>query len=201
MSNKIAVIGGGIVGTSCALALQQRGLQVSLFDPDPVVKETSYGNAGVLSTSSVLPMNNAKLWGSLPSLLKGSLELQYRKGYLAKNLPWLARFMLVANQKSDNQRVAALYPLVRRSIELHRQWLELAGEASRLRETGWVKAYSSAQSFDGGEYERACLTGSGVCLELLDGQQLAELEPALQSALPGRFGYATRRVSIIRQRW
>ena len=50
---RILVVGGGIVGVCNALALQQAGHQVSLIDRGTPGRETSYGNAGVLSESSV----------------------------------------------------------------------------------------------------------------------------------------------------
>ncbi|MED5304923.1 MAG: FAD-dependent oxidoreductase, partial [Pseudomonadota bacterium] len=49
---RILVVGGGIVGVCNALALQQAGHQVSLIDRGTPGRETSYGNAGVLSESS-----------------------------------------------------------------------------------------------------------------------------------------------------
>ena len=45
------VVGGGIVGVCNALALQRAGCQVSLIDRGAPGRETSYGNAGVLSES------------------------------------------------------------------------------------------------------------------------------------------------------
>ena len=45
---KVAVVGGGIVGVSNALALQKAGHQVTLIDRRTPGRETSYGNAGVL---------------------------------------------------------------------------------------------------------------------------------------------------------
>ena len=41
---KVAVVGGGIVGVSNALALQKAGHQVTLIDRRAPGRETSYGN-------------------------------------------------------------------------------------------------------------------------------------------------------------
>ncbi len=40
-----------MVGVSCALALQKRGIAVTLIDRKAPGRETSYGNAGVLAAS------------------------------------------------------------------------------------------------------------------------------------------------------
>src|SRR5262249_49496132 len=49
------VLGAGIVGTSVALHLVKRGLAVALIDRRAPGEETSYGNAGVIEGSMLLP--------------------------------------------------------------------------------------------------------------------------------------------------
>ncbi|MEK9554100.1 MAG: FAD-dependent oxidoreductase, partial [Alphaproteobacteria bacterium] len=63
VSRRIVIVGGGIVGVCNALALQRAGHQVTLVDRATPGRETSYGNAGVLSESSIGVLNN-------PGLLK-----------------------------------------------------------------------------------------------------------------------------------
>ena len=53
IKRSITVIGGGIVGVAAALKLQLDGHKVRLIDRKEPGRETSYGNAGVLSDSSV----------------------------------------------------------------------------------------------------------------------------------------------------
>ena len=49
INKSITVIGGGIVGVAAALKLQLDGHKVRLIDRKEPGRETSYGNAGVLS--------------------------------------------------------------------------------------------------------------------------------------------------------
>ena len=46
----VVVLGAGIVGVSAAFAVRQRGLSVVLVDRREPGNETSYGNAGILSS-------------------------------------------------------------------------------------------------------------------------------------------------------
>jgi D-amino-acid dehydrogenase len=55
MTVDVCVIGAGIVGITTALELQQRGLDVLLIDRDEPGKQTSFGNAGVLSSTENAP--------------------------------------------------------------------------------------------------------------------------------------------------
>ena len=54
-TSDIAVLGAGIVGVCVALKLQEQGRQVLLIDRDHPGAATSFGNAGLIERSSVLP--------------------------------------------------------------------------------------------------------------------------------------------------
>ena len=55
-SSEVIVVGAGIVGVSTAIWLQRSGLTVSLIDRKPPASETSYGNAGILASASIVPV-------------------------------------------------------------------------------------------------------------------------------------------------
>src|SRR2546430_17202027 len=65
----VIVLGAGIVGVSAAYAVRQRGLSVILIDRREPGSETSYGNAGILSSGSVLPPNKPSPWNALPTYM------------------------------------------------------------------------------------------------------------------------------------
>src|SRR6266849_6498243 len=65
----VIVLGAGIVGVSAAIAARQRGLSVVLVDRREPGSETSYGNAGILSSGSMLPLNKPSLWSALPAYM------------------------------------------------------------------------------------------------------------------------------------
>ena len=62
------VLGAGIVGTSIALHLAKRGLAVALVDRRGPGEETSYGNAGVIEGSTLLPHPFPRGLGRLPTM-------------------------------------------------------------------------------------------------------------------------------------
>ncbi|HAG23421.1 MAG TPA: amino acid dehydrogenase, partial [Alphaproteobacteria bacterium] len=91
---KVAVVGGGIVGVSNALALQKAGHQVTLIDRRAPGRETSYGNAGVLSESSVGVLNSPGLLKSLPKLLLGkSNSVRFSPTFVLRRLGWMLSFL------------------------------------------------------------------------------------------------------------
>jgi glycine oxidase len=51
----VAIVGGGIIGTSCALALAEAGLRVVILDRQEPGREASWAAAGMLSPAPHLP--------------------------------------------------------------------------------------------------------------------------------------------------
>ncbi len=66
MSNKVVIIGAGIVGVSTALWLQRDGFKVTLIDKSGPAEGTSYGNGGVLASCGVVPVTGPGLISAAP---------------------------------------------------------------------------------------------------------------------------------------
>src|SRR5882724_11405666 len=140
----VVVLGAGIVGVSAAYAARQRGLSVILVDRREPGSETSYGNAGVLSSGSILPLNKPSLWRALPSYIgNASAALRWNPLWAMRNIDWIVRFLGNAVAAQTKPRAAALHGLIGASLKLHREWIVKAGEPNRIRETGWLKAWRS----------------------------------------------------------
>ena len=68
-NNRVAVLGAGVIGLSCAYQLQRQGYQVTLYDPKPPGSQCSFGNAGHFATEQVFPMACSSLLPKLPKML------------------------------------------------------------------------------------------------------------------------------------
>jgi D-amino-acid dehydrogenase len=180
MRGRIAVLGAGMVGIACALELQRRGASVTLVDRRAPGMETSYGNAGVMARSSLLPFNHPGLWRSLPRLLGNrSAQLRHDPWFLARNLGWALGFLASARQSVFERTTVALDALIRLSMAEHRRLLAEAGAAHRLRDNGWIFLYRSSQGYEGGRLLRQTLERFGITAVTLDAFGLSDLEPDL----------------------
>ena len=95
MKTDVCVIGAGIIGIVTALELQERGVEVLLVDRGEPGLQTSFGNAGVLSVSTVLNVNNPGLFRAAPKLLAGAMPyFDYNFSYALSRLGWLGAFFL-----------------------------------------------------------------------------------------------------------
>jgi len=173
----VAVLGAGIVGISAGIAARQRGLSVVVIDRREPGSETSYGNAGILSSGSILPLNKPSLWSALPGYLGNtSAALRWDPMWVMRNLDWVARFLGNAVPSRTRPRAVALNGLIGASLKLHREWIVKANAGQRIRETGWLKAWRS-DATQTAKQEQAFLAEFGIKSDLLDRQAISALEP------------------------
>jgi D-amino-acid dehydrogenase len=173
----VIVLGAGIVGVSAAYAARQRGLSVVLVDRREPGSETSYGNAGILSSGSITPLNVPSLWNALPKYLTNKHPaLRWDLACSLRNAGWIARFLANARAPRTRPRAAALHGLIVASLKLHREWIVKANAPHRIRETGWLKAWRS-DAVASAKAEQAVLAEFGIPSELLDRQAISALEP------------------------
>src|SRR5260370_2282621 len=173
----VVVLGAGIGGVSAAYAARQRGLSVVLVDRREPGSETSYGNAGILSSGSILPLNKPSLWNALPGYITNRhAALRWDPGWAIANIDWIVRFLANAAPSRIKPRATALHGLIGASLKLHREWIVKADAAQRIRETGWLKAWRS-DALAAAKQEQVFLAEYGIESRLLDRQAISALEP------------------------
>jgi D-amino-acid dehydrogenase len=175
----VVVLGGGMVGVATANAAQQRGFKVVLVDRREPGSETSYGNAGILSSGSIFPLNMPSLWRKLPGYLANrDPALRWNPAWALRNARWVAGFLANASSTQSRPRATALRGLIAASLALHRDWIVKAGAPQRIRETGWLKAWRS-DAVAAAKADQAALADYGIKSELLDRQAISALEPGI----------------------
>ena len=119
---KIAVVGAGILGVSTAEWLRRDGAEVELIDRiEPGSPEqTSYGNAGLLASSSIVPVAVPGLIAKIPGmLLNPDSPLFLRWSYLPRMLPWIARYLANGNERKVREIAGGLAHIIGDSVEQH----------------------------------------------------------------------------------
>ena len=96
----ILIIGSGIVGICTGIELIRRGYSVTLMDPNQPGSQTSYGNAGVITDSSLMVINNPQLRKSLLSLVfTKQTSFRYSILFVLSRLYWVICFLIFINKK------------------------------------------------------------------------------------------------------
>ncbi len=186
MPLRIGIVGAGIVGASCALALAREGHQVTVFDPHPPggPHAASHGNGGWISPASILPMSFPGLWKKIPGyLLDPQGPLTLRAASLPSLLPWLWRFVR-AGSNWDKVRVtaASLHRLLQDAPDRHREFAQWAQASHLLHHTGLLYLYPDRAAFDAEAQAWQVRREHGLSWVELQGEALQARAPALPRA-------------------
>jgi len=173
-----AVVGAGIVGICSALSLQERGLRVTLIDPNGPAEQASFGNAGVISTWSCVPQSMPGLWKNVPKwLLDPEGPIALRWSYLPKFLPWMVRFFAAGRADRIPAIADALLQLHRPTVDLYRHHLAGTGHEDLVRDSMYVFVYRAPNMPNLDNLEWRLRLERGVPLEKIDAATLRDIEP------------------------
>ena len=179
----ITVLGAGIVGTCCALALQRDGFSVTLIDRDGPGAGTSSGNAGLIQTGTPMPMATPGMLRKVPAMLldpKGSLVIRWR--YLPRLLPWLWRFLRQSSARRTEANASAQMRLLDHVGDAYRELVRAAGAEDMLRYKGLLFVYRGAADARDAEWEMDLFRRHGARVDAVSADELRQMEPALNRA-------------------
>jgi D-amino-acid dehydrogenase len=147
----VVIIGAGAVGVISAIEALRDGLRVTLIDPGQPGGEqaASYGNAGWLSSHSVIPPAGPGAWKKVPKYLADPLgPLTVRWQYLPQVLPWLVRYLWSGWTAARLEATAvALRSLLRDAPQLHTRLADEAGVGELVERRGVMHVYPSSADF------------------------------------------------------
>jgi D-amino-acid dehydrogenase len=179
----VVIIGSGAVGTVSALECLRAGHRVTVIEPGPAGGEhaTSYGNAGWLSSHSVIPPGEPGMWKKVPSFLLDPLgPLSIRWSYLPKVMPWLLRFLLAARTPAQIEATArAMRTLLVDAPKLHAGLASEAGVAHLIERRGVLHVYPDRAHFEADARSWAIRRKVGIEWLELSADELRQREPLL----------------------
>lgn len=180
----IVVIGAGVVGLSTALYLRRSGRDVTIIDPLPPPGGASYGNAGMISADTSVPIALPGMLRKVPSWLTDPLgPLAVRPSYFPKALPWLMRWIAASRMP----RVLEISDAMR---ALHKDaflcWKELLGPqnfADLVRPAGQVHVWETDTETPGAALERQLRERQGIASQALTSDDLRQMFPGISTAV------------------
>ena len=180
---QVLVVGAGIVGLALAWRLRRAGATVAVLDPKPPGEGTSFGNAGAISASSVVPLAMPGVLRDVPKmLLDRDAALHVPADYWLRALPWFARFIAAARPGRVAQVAAALDQLHRLAVERHLALAQEIGAPELITCAGHLYLYRSPQQLAKEAANWRLRREHGARVETLDRAALTALEPAVGAA-------------------
>ncbi len=174
------VIGAGVVGLSTALYLRRAGVAVVVIDPLPPAGGASFGNAGLLSPDTAVPIALPGMLRKVPGWLTDPLgPLSVRPSYFPRAVPWLLRWI----RSGQLQRVMAISDAMR---ALHRDtlgcWQELLGAPlyrELIRPIGQVHVWEGEGDSANAQVEQQVRDRHGIRTETLTADDLRQMFPGI----------------------
>lgn len=139
------VIGNGVVGLACALALQGRGVMTTIVAPDEPWRGASWGNAGHIAIEQVEPPASPATLRSFPRRLflrGGAVALPPRA--IATWLPFALRLARASTPGRFARGKVALGAMLGEAIPAWRRLLADADASELLCEDGHLVVWESA---------------------------------------------------------
>ena len=178
---RIAVIGAGIVGCSCALWLQRKGFAVTLVDPEDPGSGTSSGNAGTIADYGCIPVNSPDLFKRLPALLTSKdSPLSLNLAYALSHPSWMIQFLRHCRTDKVNHTINQLGQLLAKSYEGLDPLLDMTETRDLMREEGCMYLYRSEQEFLKANPSNLARRAQGAEYKELDRADIQKLEPGLK---------------------
>jgi D-amino-acid dehydrogenase len=165
MSERVTVIGAGVVGLACASYLQIQGHDVTLIDPCPPGEQCSFGNAGCFSRASCVPLGLPGIWKKVPGWLADPAgPLHIRLSHLPRAAPWLWRFQRSTSMARVNHGADALHALLTTTLDKWRPLALRAGVPELVVQDGYAFAYASEAAFRADALGRELRRQRGVAI-------------------------------------
>lgn len=174
------VLGAGVAGLSTALYLQRAGVDVAVIDPLGPAGGASFGNAGLLSPDTAVPIALPGMLRKVPGWLLDPLgPLSVRPSYFPRALPWLLRWI----ESGRMSRVMAISDAMR---ALHKEtlscWKELLGAdlySELIRPTGQVQVWEGDGDTASVAVERQVRERHGIRADVLTADDLRQMFPGI----------------------
>lgn len=194
----VIVIGAGVVGLSCALAIQKRGFSVKVLERESVASQASFGNAGAFAFSEIIPLSKPEIFLKAPKWLLDPMgPLSIPPAYALKVMPWMLRFLRSGFSTKFNKSVEAQSALMRFCENTLQGHIDNVGAAHMLRQEGQLQLYESEKQWLA---EKECWKiweRHGIEFEhLKSSKAIARIQPGVSSNFThGTFTPVWRRIS------
>lgn len=174
----ITIIGGGIIGLSCAYFLSEEGCEVTIIDRDNSNEGSSNGNAGMIVPSHIIPL-------AAPGMISKGIRWMFnsqspffvRPRLSSDLLKWGVRFYRAANEKQMLTSIPILRDLSLISRQLFNVWDKEFNQSFLFKERGLLMLYQTKET-EHEEREAAQLSNRfGVKAEILSKNEVQQMEP------------------------
>ncbi len=184
---RVAVVGGGVVGLTCAFELSRRGADVVVLERDRVGHGASFGNTGWVCPSFTYPLPGPGIVGEgLRAAFGREGPLAIRPGLDPSYLRWLWAFRSNCNRETWLHGMKAFVELNRPTTEILDAYRD-AGVDFEMHDAGLLLVALDAKKLDvySGIFRDLASLGFEGGIREVSGPEARELEPMLSTRTSG----------------
>ena len=194
---QVVVIGAGVIGLSAALAAQDCGFSVTVFDREGPAAGASAGNAGAFAFTDILPLASPGIMRKAPKWLLDPLgPLSVPPAYALQIAPWMYRFWRACSPRHVDAAIASQTALMDLSKAELEPFLAATGTSGMLQKNGNLQVYESAAELKASQPGWDVRAAHGIEFHHLDAREMADIQPGLSQQFshgtftPGWFSIA-----------
>ncbi|QNX30242.1 D-amino acid dehydrogenase [Acinetobacter seifertii] len=184
MEMRVIVLGSGVIGVASAYYLARQGAEVTVLDRQSgPAEETSFGNAGQISPGYSTP------WAAPGIPFKAVKWMFQHHAPLAINLDgsmwqlqWMAQMLKNCNPQSYAVNKERMMRVAEYSRDCLRELRKDTGIHYENRAKGTLQLFRKEAQMEAVQRDISVLEECGVSYELLNGNELGRVEPALANA-------------------
>lgn len=180
MSDRVVVVGAGIVGLWAAYELQRRGMEVVVVDKGELGSGSSFGNAGWVIPARTLPMPAPGLhWEGLKMMVQPDSPLYIKPTALPRLTGWFTQFLRHCNAEAYRRGCEAMASLSGQAFKGYDGLVE-DGLEFEMHERGLLSVYLSEEVFDTGYEDHKTMAELGLGEpQRMSAAEVKEMQPEL----------------------
>jgi D-amino-acid dehydrogenase len=174
----VVVIGGGIIGLSSALYLQQSGHRVTVIDKGDFLDNCSYGNAGYVCPSHFIPLATPGIvWKGLKWMFNSRSPFYVRPSLDRSLIDWGLKFIKSATHKKVDAAAVPLTNIALLSQQEYREWSALPDFDFAYEQKGLLEIFQTTVAAEHAKHTIEKGKELGLDASLLTYEELQKMEP------------------------
>ena len=190
---RILVVGGGVIGVSCAYALAKAGAHVHLLERDAIGSGASGGNAGTVAVGHPPLNRRGRLRQIVLSLLDEGSPLYIPPRWDPSLWKWLRNFARYCTDEHVEECMQVMAPLGKNALQTFDDIIEEEGIDCEYIRSGYYKVCETEPGLEAARNQAIAIEAYGYHPEHIGSDELRQREPEFSSDLRGGIHYPESR--------
>ena len=186
----VAILGGGIIGLSSAYYLQKAGCQVTIFDKNDLSDGCSYGNAGMIVPSHIIPLAAPGMMAKgFRWMLSPTSPFYVKPRFSGDLLKWGYYFWKSATESHVQRSIPVLRDLSFLSKNLYQDLAKSGDVDFSWQEKGLFMLYKTQNAEHEMTEEAQIANHAGVEAHQISGEEVQKMETEVKTNVRGAVYY------------